>query len=151
MPLKGSVATDHFPRNKYLLEVVGLGKSLTCLKIGELEVELEKITLSDRRVVSGGNVKALETDVETPSHHVTEQAAWEAWFIDGQNDTALDYKKAATLSLISSSGLVIRSWILTGVFVCKRKMSDLDMDNEGEDHRTTWTLSIDEVTPGSAS
>jgi len=149
MPLKGTVATDHFPRNKYTLEVVGL-PDLTCLKIGELETELEKATLSDRRVVSGGNTKALETDVETPGHHAAEQFAWETWFSDGQNDTAPDYKKPATLVLQSSSGLILKSWMLIGCFVCKRKGSDLDMENEGEDWRVTWTLSIDEVIPGSA-
>lgn len=149
MPLKGTIGTDHFPRNKYILDVVGL-PSLTCTKIGELETELEKVTLSDRRVVSGGNTKALETDVETPAHHQNEQVVWEKWFQDCQNDTALDYKKAAVLTLISSSGTVLQAWILTGVFVCKRKGSDLDMENEGEDFRKTWTLSIDEVTIGVA-
>jgi hypothetical protein len=148
MPLKGSIGTDHFPRNKYLLEVVGIGVSLTCTKIGELEQELEKATLSDRRVVSGGNTKALETDVETPAHHAAEQAAWETWYSDSQINTAVDYKKPATLTLVSSSGLVLKSWILTGVFPCKRKQSDLDFENEGEDTRITWTISIDDMVPG---
>jgi hypothetical protein len=150
MPIKGTVGTDHFPRNKFSLEVVGIPVSLTILSVGELETELETATLSDRRMVSGGNTKALETDVVTPAHHSQEQFAWEKWFTDSQLDTALDYKKPATLSLVSSSGLVVKSWILTGVFPTKRKMSDLDMENEGEDTRITWTLSIDEMTPAAA-
>ena len=147
MPLKGTVGTDHFPRNKYSLDIVGIPVNLTALSVGELETELETATLSDRRVVSGGNTKALETDVVTPAHHAQEQAAWEKWFTDSQLDTALDYKKPGTLSMISSSGLVIKSWVLTGVFPKKRKLSDFDMENEGEDSRVTWTISIDEMTP----
>lgn len=149
MPVKGSIATDHLPRNKYKLDVVGIGIPLTCTKIGETEQELEVATLSDRRVVSGGNTTAFETDVETPTHHYAEQQAWQQWYDDSTGDTALNYKKPATLSLYSSSGLVKRTWILKGVFPRKRKLSDLDMENEGEDARTTWTISVDEMVPAS--
>jgi hypothetical protein len=147
MPVKGTIGTDHLPRNKYVLNVVGIGVPLTCTKVGETEQELEVATLSDRVVVSGGNTTAFEVDVETPAHHYIEQAAWQKWYDDSTGDTALDYKKPAVLTLISSSGIVKNSWILKGVFPRKRKLSDLDMENEGEDARVTWTLSVDEMVP----
>ncbi len=150
MPVKGSIGTDHLPRNKFKLNVVGIGIPLTCIKVGETEQELEVATLPDRRVVSGGNTTAFETDVETPAHHYIEQGAWQAWLDDCVGDTALNYKKPATLTLISSSGIVKATWILKGVFPRKRKLTDLDMENEGEDSRVTWTLSIDEMVPSAA-
>jgi hypothetical protein len=150
MPVKGTIGTDHLPRNKFRLNVVGVGIPLTVQKFGESEQEIEVATLSDRVVVSGGNTTAFEVDVETPTHHYAEQAAWQAWYNDSKGDTALNYKKPAVLTLISSSGIVKSSWVLKGVFPRKRKISDFDMDNEGEDTRTTWTLSIDEMVPSVA-
>jgi len=146
MPLKGSIDADHFPRNEYIMQVVGL-PSLTMTKIGEFEQELEVATLSDRRVVTGGSTKAIEVDVETPAHHTVEQATWESWYLQSQFPASPGYKKVATLTLVSSTGQKLSSWILEGVFPRKRKLTDLDMENEGEDARVTWTLSIDDWTP----
>jgi hypothetical protein len=147
MPIKGSIATDHLLSNEYVFEVTGLPVQLTIQKIGELEQELEKVTLSDRRVVTGGSTKALETEVETPTHHFAEQAVWEQWHVDSKFPAKPNYKKTVTLSMLSSTGLQIKSWILTGVFPFKRKTSELEMASEGKDVRTTWMISIDEVIP----
>ena len=147
MPIKGTIGTDHYPKNEYSFAVVGL-PPLTVTKIGELETELETADLPDRRVVTGGNTKALESDFETPSHHDLEQALWEKWFSDSQFPAAPDYKKTGVLSLISSQGLKIQSWTLFGVFPKKRSVSEQEMANEGEPTMTTWTLSIDEALQG---
>ena len=146
MPLKGTVGADHFPRNEFALEVVGLPK-LTALKVTGLDTALNKATLSDRRVVSGGITDASEVEVETPSHHHSEQAVWEQWWRDSQFPVKPDYKKGVTLTLFTSQGLPLRVWHLQGSFPSSRGISELDMSNEGEDVRTTWTLSVDEVSP----
>lgn len=145
MPIKGTIATDHFPRNNYRLEVPGLGTDLTVISTSDFEEELETATLADRRMVSGGNTQAFEIDVVMPSHHRTEQAAMEKWYNDSKQPVAIDYKKPATLNLISNSGTVVESWSLSGTFPKKRMLTGADMENEGESMRTTWTLCVDEM------
>lgn len=145
MPIKGTIGTDHFPKNNFLVQVSGIATDLTVISIGDLEQELETATLSDRRVVSGGNTKAFEFDMVMPSHHLIEQKAMEVWWRDSQQPVALDYKKPVTITMFSNSGTVVKSWGLAGVFTKKRHQTGFDMENEGEDGRATWTMSCDEI------
>lgn len=147
MPAKGTIRADHIPNNKFSLLVAGM-PPLTAIKVSGIEEELETVTLPDRTVASGGNTKATEATVETPAHHVVEQAAWEAWYASSQDPVLPTYKRVATLVQQSGSGAIVRAWTLTGVFPRKRGLSDQDMASEGDMAIVTWTISIDDVLPG---
>jgi len=75
------------------------------------------------------------------------QAAWEAWFKEGQDPVSPLYKKAGTLVHPSISGGTLRTYSVVGVFVKKRKLPDLNMKGEGEMAVVEWTLSVDDVLP----
>jgi hypothetical protein len=147
MPAKGTIKADHIPINKFQLLVAGL-PPLTVIKVSGIEEELEVVELPDRTMASGGNTKATEADVETPAHHVVEQAAWESWYAQAQDPVVPTYKRTATLLQQSLSGAIQRTWTLTGVFPKKRGLPDLDMGNAGDQAVITWALSIDDVLPG---
>lgn len=136
-----AILPDHIPVNTYKLFVVG-APPLTILKMEGFEEELETTDLPDRTVASGGNVKPMEVEVETPTHHRAEQTYWQLWFKSSKLSVP-GYKKAGTLVISSVSGITKRTYSLVGVFPKKQKTSDLDQENEGELHRTNWTLSID--------
>lgn len=144
--VKGKLMADHIPLNKYKLTVLGL-PALTITKITGLEEELEVVDLPDRTKATGGTTKAVEFEIETPMHHLLEQAVWEAWYKEGQDPVSPTYKKVANLEHSSGTGKIVRSYSLVGMFVRKRKTPDLEMKNEGELATVTWSCCADEVTP----
>jgi hypothetical protein len=146
MPLKGKIAADHIPMNKYKLLVIGL-PGLTPTYISGLEEELDTVTLPDRTKASGGNTKPGEFTMRLPLHHLIEQAAMEAWFKESQDPVSPTYKKPATVIYESISGNIAKTYTLVGVFPQKRKTHDAEMSNEGEQSEVEWTMSFDDILP----
>jgi len=142
--MKGVLHPDHIPLNKYELRIRDL-PTITFIEVAGLEEELENVDLPDRTAASGGNTKPIEFTATMPLHHLTEMAAMEQWFQDSQDPVAPNYKKPGTLVLTSITGLVRKTFIITGMFPCKRKTGDLDMANEGELHVVEWTFRGDDV------
>lgn len=143
--MKGAIYPDHIPRSKYTLLVLGL-PPLTIISTTAIEEELEVAELPDRTVASNGETKPTEVDIVIPEHHVVEQLAMEAWFLESQI-VSPTYKKVATLTKKSISGLVTVSKQLVGVFPKKRVIDETEMANESDMAVATWTLSIDKVAP----
>jgi hypothetical protein len=144
--MKGEIKPDHMPVNKYQFLVVGL-IPLTATEVSGIEDELETVRLPDRTTASGGNRGPTEFELTMPMHHLTEQAAMEVWFKEGQDPILPTYKKPCTLVHKSISGAVLRSYTLVGVFPTKRTLPDLDKANEGEMATVVWTMSADDVFP----
>lgn len=142
--MKGVLQPDHIPLNNYELRIRDL-PTITFIEVAGLEEELENVDLPDRTAASGGHSKPIEFTGTMPLHHLTEMAAMEQWFQDSHDPVAPNYKKAGTLVLTSITGLVRKSFIITGMFPCKRKTGDLDMANEGELHVVEWTFRGDDV------
>ena len=144
--MKGAIRPDHIPVNKYQLLVLGL-PPLTITELSGIEDTLQTATMPDRTVASGGNREASESTAMTPMHHKAEQLIWEAWYRESQDPVLPTYKKTATLVHQSISGAVVQAYQLVGVFPKKRKLPDLEMQNEGELSQVEWTLSIDDIVP----
>lgn len=144
--MKQVLQPDHIPLNNYILRVVGL-PDLQFVTIGGLEEELENVDLPDRTAASGGHTKTIEFEAALPLHHRLQQAAMETWYADSQEPVAIDYKKTAILTLPSLTNLVQARFTIIGMFPCKRKTGDLDMNNEGELHVVMWTFKADRVQP----
>lgn len=149
-PVKGSILANHHPRNKFTLLVPGL-PALTIIEISGLEQETEAVEMPDRTMASGGVAKSLEFTVTTPGHHHVEQAAWEAWHVEGKDPVLPSYKKACVLSSISLDGKVTKSWFLSGVFVKKYSLESFDMKNAGELVTVAHLCSCDQLTPGAVA
>lgn len=145
--MKGAILPDHMPVNKYQLLVLGM-PPLTFTEISGIEDELQTVDLPDRTVASGGNRTSVEFTGKLPAHHMGEQGAMEAWYMQAQDPVSPDYKKTATLVLQSNSGLVVKSYSLMGVFPSKRATPDLEMAAEGEAAMIEWTFKADDVMPG---
>lgn len=146
MAAKGTIREDHMPVNKYRLQVIGL-PPITFTKVSGIEEELETVDLPDRTKASGGNTGATSFDFEAPMHHEEEITALETWYREGRDPVSPTYKKAATLSLISGSDTQVRSYALTGCFITKRALPDLEMSNEGEMASWMGSMSVDSVDP----
>ena len=147
MPIKGSIGSNIYHRNEFAFNVAGIG-DLTVISVSEIEQNLQTVTLSDRTVVTGGSTEAFEIDVVTPAGNNAEQAKWQQWYLDSQHPAEPTYKKTVTIVRESAELPLSKTMVYTleGVFIRKRMDSDFDMDNEGEDARVTWTLSVDDVT-----
>ena len=142
--MKGVLAPDHIPKNKYTLRVLGL-PPITFTAVGGLEEELETVDLPDRTRASGGNTKPIEFTVRVPTHHVVERIAMENWYQEGKDPVLPTYKKVGTLTKRSLSNIAFVSYIITGLFISDRKTQDLEMENEGELDEIEYTLSGDNV------
>lgn len=145
--MKGSIAPNHIPVNKYQFLIVGL-PPLTPIEVSGIEEELQTIDLPDRTKASGGNTSASEVTIKIPLHHTVEIAAMEAWFRAGQDPVLPNYKKSGSLLLesVSLTGPT-RSYNLSGVFVTKRALPDLEQANDGDMAAAEFTLSIDQILP----
>ena len=146
MVAKGTIKADHMPLNFYELVIAGM-PTITFTEISGIEEELETVDLPDRTVASGGNTKATEFSGKNPMHHLVEQAALEGWLKEGQTPVSPTYKKVASLIHKSASETVLRTYSLIGLFVKKRKLPDLKLDEEGGMADVEWTFSVDDVLP----
>ena len=144
--MKGAIQADHIPTNKYQLIILGM-PPLTPVKVSGLEDELEKITLPDRTVATGGNRKASEFEMEIPMHHTLERITCDLWFQQGQEPVSPSYKRSATLVLISHTGNIVATYSLVGAFIFKRTLPDLEMGGEGEMATITYGVSVDDILP----
>jgi len=144
--MKGAIQADHIPINKYELLIVGL-PPLTPTEISGLEDELQTTDLPDRTTASGGNRGPNEFTIMLPMHHLTEQGAMEAWFIESQDPVQPSYKKVGTLIHKSISGATLRTYSLVGAYPSKRVLPDLEMENEGELALVEWTIKVDDMEP----
>lgn len=143
MSLKGTIKPDHIPVKNFKLLVIGLPE-LTVTKVAGIEVELNVVDLPDRTSASGGETNPVEFTMEMPTHHVEEQAAMEAWWLESQDPVSPLYKKNATLVVESISRNITVSYALSGLFPSKPKTPDLDMANDGEMSVVEWTMRADD-------
>ncbi|MGD9749382.1 MAG: hypothetical protein AB7W59_00140 [Acidimicrobiia bacterium] len=144
--MKGVIRPDHIPVNKYELRVIG-APTLVLTEVSGIEDELETTDLPDRTVASGGNRKSVEFTIMQPMHHGPEVAYMETWYRESQDPVAPSYKKAGTLLHSSLSGITTRGYQLVGLFPSKRKLPDLEMENEGEIALIEWTMKADDILP----
>jgi len=140
--MKGDIRADHIPINKWTLLVLGM-PMLTITEQSGIEEELETTDLPDKTRASGGNTLPVEFTAKIPMHHLEEQVAMELWFASCKDPVSPLYKKAATLIHKSISSRVLKTYSLIGMFPTKRKLPDLDMNNEGEYASVEWTFSAD--------
>ena len=145
--MRGQIRPDHIPINRYKLLMGGLPVALTPTKISGIEEELETVDLPDRTRATGGNTKPTEFTMEIPMHHFVEQAAMEQWFRQSQDPVLPTYKLFGTLIHSPLSGGLPRTFTLNGVFPMKRKLPDLELENEGDMAVVEWTMSCDQLLP----
>jgi len=146
MAAKGAIKGDHIPVNKYLFLIAGL-PPITVTKISGIEEEIERTELPDRTRATGGHKKPVEFEIEVPMHHTIEQLAIELAYREGQDPVSPTYKKIGTLSGISGTGKISRSFSLLGVWFTKRGLPEFDMKNEGEMASVKWGVSADDIVP----
>lgn len=144
MPLKRKIQSDHMPVNNYEMVVPGLPPILFT-KIDGLDEELEHTDLPDRTTASGGNTKVVEFTAHQLLHHTAEVAAIERWYNSSKHPVQFGYKKNITLMYFSISDTRWRTYSLMGAFPTKRKLPNLEMNNEGDAAICEWTFRCDEV------
>jgi hypothetical protein len=146
MAIKGVILPDHVQVNKYQLTVAGL-PPLLFTAISGIEEELDAVDLPDRTPQTGGRVKGVEFEVTQPLHHNLERAAMELWFRECHDPVSPLHKKLGTLTLFSQTLLNQPSWSLLGLWIMKRALPDLDLDNDGEMAGIVWTMKANELIP----
>jgi len=144
MAVKGTIARDHMPKNKYVLEFFGM-PPITITKVTGAESEVSTVVLPDQTVVSGGLRFVEEFDIEVPMHHTSEIAAMEAWIDENEDPIPPTAKKTGLLVAKSGSGLNLRTWRIEGAIAIKRSLPDFDMSNEGEMQVNTYTIKCDAI------
>lgn len=142
--LKGIILPDHMPLNNSKLIVPGL-PTIIFTTISGLSDEIQNVDLPDRTNVSGGNDTPKEFTATTLLHHIVEQAALEEWHDAGKGDVLPTYKKSGTLLYVSLSGLIVKPFLLLGLWIPSMKLPDADMANEGDAAIVEWTFKADEV------
>lgn len=146
MSLKGRIDPDHIPVNKYELAMVGLVSAPTFVEVSGLEQEIGVIDLPDRTRAPGGQVSASEITVKVPAHHSADVNAMDLWWDECQDPITATAKKAGTLTHSSGTGSIQRIYALTGAWVSKRKLADLNMADDGAMAVVEYTIQIDTCT-----
>jgi hypothetical protein len=144
MGIKAVLKPDHIPVNKYTLSVVAV-IPITVTSISEIESEIDNVNLPDRTKATGGNKKAISFTIMTPLHHTAEYLALEAWMAEAVDAVSSTYKKPATLTLQSNTGAITRTYMIEGMFITKRKLPKLEMENEGEIALVEWECQADDI------
>lgn len=147
MSLQGRVAANHVPVNNFELVVQALDQSIFFVEISGIELETQAVDLPDRTTASGGNFLPQEWTAKTMLHHSAERAALEAWLAEGQDPVDPAYKKTATLIHKTIAGTTNGKYLLTGMWVMKEKLPDLDRANDGEPGMIEWTFKTDRIAP----
>lgn len=145
-PMKGQIAPDHIPLNKYEMLVIGM-TPMTFTEISGIEEELQTTDLPDRTVASGGQTTPVEFTARLPMHHTVDQAQMELWFSQCKDPVSPKYKRAGTIIYQSISGKVFRTYSLVNMFPTKRVTPDVAMENEGELATVEWTFKADQQLP----
>lgn len=145
-PLKGQIQPDHFPRNKYALQVTGM-IPVVFHSISGLEEEIDVVDLPDRTRASGGNAKAFEFTARQPMHHIAEVLAMRVWFNENKDPISSTAKKMATLVMESGTGQRQQSFTLLGLWPSKEVLPELSFEDEGEMAEIEWTFQCDEKIP----
>ena len=146
MSLKGLIEGDHIPNNKFELNIVGL-PAITFTKVSGLESEVPGVELPDRTMASGGQRSSSEIVVEIPNHHSVNVGVMELWFEEGVDPVTPTYKKVGTLVQVSLTGEIRRGWSLAGMWITKRKLSDMEMAEVGEMSVNEYTIKVDDIAP----
>ncbi len=146
MPIKGTILPDYLPVNKFQLIVTGLPVPMTLMNLSGIEDELDVAELPDRTNGSGGRKKQIEFEIGIPAHHKLEIAQMEAWYVECQDPVLPTHKKVGTVVINSQSNLSVGFITLVGLFISKRAMPDLELDNDGEQTVITYTLKADLAT-----
>lgn len=144
MGLKFAIQPDHIPVNNYALIVNGL-QPITFVSVGALEKELDTVDLPDRTTASTGRTKAGETEVSVPAHHTVEVAQMEQWFTEGKDPIDPNYKKVATLTMISGTRQINKVFTLVQCYVSKGGTPDLEMNDDGEMAVMKYTIKWDDI------
>lgn len=144
--MKGVVQNDIIPKNKYKLFVVGFAP-ITAIEVSGIEDEVQTSELPDGTIATGGRKPPIEFTFSTPFHHTIEQKALEGWYQEGQDPVSPGYKKEMTLTFLSNSGLVLRSYSISGAFLSKRALPAGEVASEGEMTMVTWTCKADDINP----
>jgi len=144
MTLKGTIATNHIPVNKYTLSVATQPEFIFTTVSG-VEQETAGTVLPDNTRASGGEQQPFDLTCEIPLHHSAEVVALEAWFKEGKDPVTATYKKVGTMIYKDISGAVKKSLQLNGMWITKLKYPDTDMSNEeGEMAVLEVTFSVDD-------
>ena len=146
MVLQGSVLADHVPVNNYELIVVGL-PSIFFVEISGIELEVQQTDLPDRTKATGGQIIPQEWTAMTMLHHSIEREALETWLAEGRDPVSTSYKKTSTLIHKTLSGLDNGKFAMTGHWITKRKLPDLNKADEGAPAMIEWTFSTDTCDP----
>jgi len=143
MVLKGTIAANHIPINKYTLSITDVA-SIVFTKVSGIEQEVAGTILPDRTRASGGEPQPFEMTCEVPLHHTTEVALLENWFAGCKDPVATDYRKTGTLAYLNTAGSTVKSYTLDDMWITKMKYPDTDMSNEeGEMAVLEVTFSVD--------
>lgn len=146
MAIKGVILPDKLQVNKFQLTIAGFPPVLFTAVAG-IEEELDNVELPDRTPATGGRKKSIEFDVTQPLHHKLEVAAMELWYRECQDPVSPLHRKTGVLMVMSETGLGRAAYSVVGAILTKRKLPDLDLDNDGEMATVVWTIKAAELLP----
>jgi hypothetical protein len=143
MALRGKVNANHVPVNNFELAVSGETQTFWFTEISGIEFEIQAVDLPDRTKASGGNPLPQEFTAKMLMHHDAERKVLNEWLEAAIEPVTATYKKTATLTHKTIAGANNAKYTITGLWIMKRKLPDLDRANEGEAAVIEWTFSAD--------
>jgi len=144
---KGQIQPNHLPVSKFDMLITGIPIPLHFVTLSGIEEETDMVELPDRTRASGGRTKPVEFTASIPLHHTAEFLALEELALEAVTGVAT-YKRPASLLIHKLDGGVPRSFLLEGLWVQRRRLPDLDANNDGEMATVEYTFQADSIVPG---
>jgi hypothetical protein len=140
---KNIIPANRVQLNKYMLTIEPAVGQILATSIGGLEEEIDAAELPDRTKRSGGRSKSVTFDIKVPSHDLS-NVAMRVWY-EQCKAALLGYLKIGTLVIFTEFGSPGLTRTFYNMWISKCSEPDLEMENEGTMHVTTWTIEADEI------
>lgn len=141
---KGQVAANAAMSNNFRLEIAGL-PPIYFARVGEISREIKVAELADMTAQSTGQVAPITLEADQYLHHNVEVIALETLHRAAEAG-APGYKVATgLLYFLDTAGNVVRSYLLSGLWIMSRKTPELNAGDDGTGVLITWGFSADDA------
>lgn len=141
MALKGVIPKDIIAGNKFTLAIDNV--EIVAVSVSGIEETLQVAELPDGTKASGGRTEASEMTIVIPQHLTASKLVMDAWWQAGIDPVVPAAYKNITVTGTSSSGAIVSTDTLIGVFVTNRKSADYALEDGTTMTTLEYTCSVD--------
>ena len=143
MALKGVIPKDIIAGNKFTINVDNT--EILAVSISGIEETLEVAELPDGTAASAGRTGVSESTIVIPQHVTESKTFMDAWWLACKDPVQPGAYKNITVTGTSSTGAIVSTDTLLGVFIKGRKSADYSLEDGSTMTVLEYTVSVDDA------